>query len=343
MAGGSSGNGRASKRAKGDQADVPAEELRPRLRRRCAEAFLDACRAASPAPADVAAAWPRARAGRVVVFSGSGISAAAGMSTFSEPGGLYERARRRYKLDSGVRLFYYSFFKRRRADAHAFFADVWREAAAASPTPSHVALAELAAQGRLVRHYTMNIDGLHRRAGLSTWGARRNPSGLSVEMHGCVLEAVCEGEACKAVLPLDDGLAAGLARGAACPKCGGALRIRVMMYDDEDEELITDDFEQLMERDLASADVVLWMGISFEQSASVEHFRRARRCLQDAGRDQTPHIIVNPSGDAAFNLVTGVANAEGLEVFESRGTADEFLPLFAEGAAPEGASSCSPS
>lgn len=33
---------------------------------------------------------------------------------------------------------------------------------------------------------------------------------------------------------------------------------------------------------------MVWLGISFEQSASVEHFRRVRRALQAEGRANVP-------------------------------------------------------
>ena len=59
-----------------------------------------------------------------VVFSGSGMSASAGMSTFSTRGGLYERARRRFGLrGDGVELFTFGFFERRPVDCRALLAD----------------------------------------------------------------------------------------------------------------------------------------------------------------------------------------------------------------------------
>ena len=38
-----------------------------------------------------------------------------------------------------------------------------------------------------------------------------------------------------------------------------------------------DDVFDVLEEDLARADMVLWVGISFEQSASTAYFRRVRR------------------------------------------------------------------
>jgi hypothetical protein len=43
--------------------------------------------------------------------------AAAGMSTFSLKGGLYERAQKKYNLSEGKKLFTYPFFERQKLDA----------------------------------------------------------------------------------------------------------------------------------------------------------------------------------------------------------------------------------
>ena len=48
----------------------------------------------------------------------------AGMSMFSTKDGLYERARKKFKIQDGIRLFSYPFYKQRRADVQAFFAQV---------------------------------------------------------------------------------------------------------------------------------------------------------------------------------------------------------------------------
>ena len=42
---------------------------------------------------------------------------AAGMSTFSTRGGLYERAQKRFAVQDGKKLFTYAFFEKRRLDA----------------------------------------------------------------------------------------------------------------------------------------------------------------------------------------------------------------------------------
>ena len=61
---------------------------------------------------------------RLVVFSGSGLSASAGLATFSTPGGLYERAQKQHGLSSGSELFQYRFYERAPRKAQAFLAEV---------------------------------------------------------------------------------------------------------------------------------------------------------------------------------------------------------------------------
>ena len=52
------------------------------------------------------------------MISGSGISASAGMSTYVNGGGLYQKAAKKYGLAKGIKLFDYSFYARRpRGDA----------------------------------------------------------------------------------------------------------------------------------------------------------------------------------------------------------------------------------
>lgn len=81
--------------------------------------------------------------------------------------------------------------------------------------------------------------------------------------------------------------------------------------------------------------MVLWLGISFQQSASVEYFRRVRSLLQanashsnsgggasgdapaaaSGSRGRVIHqAIVNPSDEPYFNLVSSCCNTDDLQV-----------------------------
>ena len=65
------------------------------------------------------------------------------------------------------------------AALQAFFADIYAEACKAKPGLGHRALAQVAGGHKLLRHYTMNIDGLAEAAGMDTWHVDNNPAGES--------------------------------------------------------------------------------------------------------------------------------------------------------------------
>lgn len=233
------------------------------------------------------------------------------MSTFSTKGGLYERAQQKYKLAEGKTLFTYSFYRRFKNEAESFFADIWQEACKAKPAPGHVALAQLCRQGRLTRHYTLNIDGLASLAGMDVWNPDTNPSGNTVEMHGSVRHMVCT--ECGGTVELTKEMAKVLRQNKSlpCVNCDDEnLRFKVMLYDDADGEcIISDHVMDLMEEDVKAADLIVWVGISFQQSASTAYFRKVRHWLQEVSRHQdVVQAVINPSDEALWNVLTASSN-----------------------------------
>lgn len=76
-----------------------------------------------------------------------------------------------------------------------------------------------------------------------------------------------------------------------------------------DDCITPDDVFEVLEEDMAVADMILWVGISFEQSASTAYFRKAREFLVRAGRwRHCIQAIVNLSEDAHFNLLSACNN-----------------------------------
>ena len=76
-----------------------------------------------------------------------------------------------------------------------------------------------------------------------------------------------------------------------------------------DECITPDDVFEVLEEDMEEADMVLWVGISFEQSASTHYFRKAREFLLRAGRWQScTQALINLSEDAHFNLLSACNN-----------------------------------
>jgi NAD-dependent SIR2 family protein deacetylase len=186
---------------------------------------------------------------KILAFTGSGISVAAGLSAFSTAGGLYEKARKRYKLKEGKDLFTWPFYAKRPEDCNSFLADVASELKGKQPTQTHRALFRLAEQGRLVRHYTMNIDGLTTKAGLKSWspppppgsGGAAGTEGSTIELHGTCEEVVCKGgHRAPANAKVRSALQARKRPTCDCEGCDAELRWRVMLYDDKEGDLVTD-------------------------------------------------------------------------------------------------------
>jgi NAD-dependent SIR2 family protein deacetylase len=88
------------------------------------------------------------------------------------------------------------------------------------------------------------------------------------------------------------------------------LRFKVMLYEDAESEVITpEEVMDLMEEDTKAADLILWVGISFQQSASTAYFRKVRHWLQEAGKSEdVVQAVINPSDEALWNLMTASSN-----------------------------------
>ncbi len=139
---------------------------------------MAAAPAPHPDPATVAASALVARARRVVVLTGAGISTDSGIPDFRGPNGLWTKdpgAERLSTLDAYVT----DPDVRRRSWRSRLDSPTWT----ARPNPGHLALVELERQGRLDTLVTQNIDGLHQAAG--------NDPGLVVEIHGTMREVIC--------------------------------------------------------------------------------------------------------------------------------------------------------
>lgn len=311
----------------------------------------------SPAEAaSVTSAVMKSQLTSIVAVTGSGISAASGLSTFTSEGkaGLYERARKRFKLKDGMDLFQWKFYAERPYDAMQFLGDMCSQARTCDPTSTHQALYALERHGALRRHYTMNIDGLHGKVGMSTWGG---DDGKTVELHGTLLDLVdvetghvydVDDRALNRIrkklpafedtskrepkrtidLDTDDEEEPppeedDVPRAEPC-----RVRFRVMFYGDEEHACILDAGAalSLLRNDAAHAKLVLWLGISFQQSASCDYLRR----IVNAAPVDTIHLVVNPSKEAAFNARSSLDHPAHIDLRAVYATSDDLFTALAD-------------
>ncbi|MBA3858468.1 MAG: Sir2 family transcriptional regulator [Cyanobacteria bacterium PR.3.49] len=157
---------------------------------------------------------PMRDARNIVVFTGAGISACAGLRTYRGPDGLWNdaaivKAAEAQTLNINPR----------------FSWDHWggmrAQIAAAQPTQAHLALAAAEASlpdGYSLNILTQNVDGLHTRAG----------SKNVIEFHGNVMKSRCTNPNCT-IHPFEDHAPHAEAL-PLCASCGHHLRPDVVLF-----------------------------------------------------------------------------------------------------------------
>ena len=117
-----------------------------------------------------------ARAGRVAVVTGAGVSTASGIPDYRDRNGEWKHARPVQYADFMARP-----DVRRRYWARSFSG--WQRIANARPNRAHTALAALELAGAVDTVITQNVDGLHHRAG----------SRCVIDLHGRLQSVRCMG------------------------------------------------------------------------------------------------------------------------------------------------------
>lgn len=113
----------------------------------------------------------RKRDMEIVVFSGAGISAESGISTFRDTGGLWEK----YKIEEVATP---DAFQRNPKLVLDFYNQRRRQIEGVEPNGAHYEIVRLESVGN-VNVITQNIDNLHERAG----------SKNVLHLHGCITQA----------------------------------------------------------------------------------------------------------------------------------------------------------
>lgn len=151
-----------------------------------------------------------ARARRVAVLTGAGVSAESGVPTFRSAGGLW--AEHRVEDVATPRA-----FQRDPRRVWAFYQARLQNLRHVQPNAGHYALARLEARYESFTVVTQNVDGLHRRA-----GSRR-----VLEVHGSLAQVRCTG--CESVFDQEDLTLEAL---PTCPRCGALLRPNVVWFEE---------------------------------------------------------------------------------------------------------------
>lgn len=156
----------------------------------------------------------------VLVCSGAGMSADAGVPVYRGPDGMYDETVDRDGFTAQERASALRFFDDPEGSA-VWSAERWKALRAAEP---HAGYRILAALGRRLPGgifvYTSNVDGMGQRAGL------RDED--TVERHGSYAWSQCLQRCGTGVFPTTDP---DFGR-AVCPGCGATSRPNVLMFDD---------------------------------------------------------------------------------------------------------------
>jgi len=229
------------------------------------------------------------RAGRLVAFTGAGISAESGIPTYRGAGGMWNRYDPARYADIGQFLsdptYYWSFFRDVRYP-------VLREA---EPNAAHRALARLEARGGLRAVITQNIDGLHQAA-----GSRR-----VLELHGNTRRIRCM--KCGAAYSMDDVYRQIETRlPPLCSACDGALKPDVVFFG---ESLPRDVLDEAL-AESRGCDLLLVVGSSLvvHPAASLPVMAREGGArLVIVNRDPTP---LDPLADLVIHAAASEALGE---------------------------------
>ncbi|XP_018324325.1 NAD-dependent protein deacetylase sirtuin-2 isoform X2 [Agrilus planipennis] len=184
---------------------------------------------------------------KIITMAGAGISTSAGIPDFRSPGsGLYDNLQK-YELPHPQAIFELDFF----FDNPKPFFVLAKELYPGSfkPTPCHYFIRLLAEKGKLLRHYTQNIDTLERVAGI--------PDEKLVEAHGtfhtghCVL---CRKEYTQNWIKekiFNDEI-------PICTACPGIVKPDIVFFG----ENLPDKFHHCIQKDFKQCDLLIILGSS---------------------------------------------------------------------------------
>ncbi|KAI9644714.1 hypothetical protein NHQ30_006740 [Ciborinia camelliae] len=162
---------------------------------------------------------------KIVVVAGAGISVSAGIPDFRSSTGLFSSLRTQHKLkSSGKELFDASVYKDDSSTTsfHSMVRKLSHLTKNAKPTPFHHMLATLAEEGRLLRLYSQNVDGIDTALEPLATKVPLNGKGpwpKTIQLHGGLAKMVCS--KCGHLQDFDGALF----EGPEAPDCDNCIEI----------------------------------------------------------------------------------------------------------------------
>lgn len=244
-------------------------------------------------------------AGRIVVFTGAGISTESGIPDFRGPGGVWE------KFDSNdfhIDRFLANAESRRRYWQRS--TAMYEQILLAQPNAAHRAVAALEAHGRVGAVITQNVDGLHQVAGSS-------PQRM-IELHGNTRFVGCL--ACGRRVPREAFQPQVTPAGDApdCEHCGGLMKPATISFG----QMLTPESLSRAAEETDACDLFLVIGSSLVVYPAAEFPIRAVRAgapLVIVNRMDTPHdpyatlVLQASAGEVMTRLVEALGIAPAPE------------------------------
>ncbi|WRT66437.1 uncharacterized protein IL334_003393 [Kwoniella shivajii] len=281
-----------------------------------------------------------AKAKKVVVVSGAGISCSSGIPDFRSADGLYSLVKSRYPdtFFTGKDLFSSGLFSNPSTTSifYTFIAELAISCSKAEPTKTHHFIKKLEQKGKLLRSYTQNVDGLERRLGLESGGRGKGfkkKTTRNVELHGDLGRVRCV--LCFKDFQVDMEHTELFRQGLApdCPACEercqsrisrsaratpiGTLRPSIVLYDEPHP--LGDDIGSLTTYDLSrQPDLLLIMGTSLKVHGLKRLVKEFAKSVHTGSKKRGLVIFVNATPPPAKEW-------EGIIDFHIQGETDKWV------------------
>lgn len=202
----------------------------------------------------------------IVFFGGAGVSTESGIPDFRSVDGLYNQS---YDYPPET-ILSHTFYMRKPEEFFRFYRNKMLFPDA-TPSTTHIKLAELEQRGKLKGVITQNIDGLHQKAG----------SRHVIELHGSVLRNYCE--RCGEFYGLEAIINS---EGIPTCKCGERIKPDVVLYEEGLDENNINEAVRLIKE----ADVLIVGGTSlgvYPAAGLIDYYRNDKLVL--INKSSTPY------------------------------------------------------